>query len=487
MEGPRDRGDVGGMSELRDALRRHFGHPGFRPGQEPLIRAVLQGRDAIGILPTGGGKSILYLLPAAMRPGLTLVVSPLVSLMADQVERARRAGISAEALHQGMPASQRRQALETAAAGGLRVLLLAPERLETRAFQAVLPRLPVRLLAVDEAHCVVHWGFDFRPSYLALAGFGQRLGVPVLAVTATATPRVREEIESVLGLRNPARFVASFDRPNLGWAVVPVADERERWRRLVRLIDASPGPALVYATTRRQVDALRRGLARRGRDAEAYHAGLGAAERARVQERFLGGGCPLVVATNAFGMGVDKPDVRRVIHWAPPGSLEAYYQEAGRAGRDGARAWCVVLHGPGDGRLERRFLDASHPPPRRLQALARRLEGLDPSEGDDLVEQVGRAAQRRWRWPRRRPEDPRGLLRALRRYELLPGGQGGAPDWRTLARGRRRQALARLGAMAGYVGARQCRRTRLLAYFGEERPASGCGACDRCGRMPDDS
>jgi ATP-dependent DNA helicase RecQ len=466
---------------LVEALRRHFGHPGFRPGQEPLIRAVLEGRDAVGILPTGGGKSVLYLLPSAVREGLTLVVSPLVSLMSDQVSRAREAGLPAEALHQGIASDERRRILGRAERGELRVLLLAPERLETSAFRAVLPRLPIRLLAVDEAHCVVHWGFDFRPSYLSLAGLGRHLGVPVLAVTATATPAVRTTLESVLELRDPVRFVASFDRPNLSWAVHAVRDAPERWRRLLNLVRTSPGPALVYAGTRRQVDALRVGLARRGLDAEAYHAGLPAEERERVQERFLGTGCGLVVATNAFGMGVDKPDVRRVIHWAAPGSLEAYYQEAGRAGRDGGPALCVVLRGPGDGDLHRRFLSGAHPPPRVLRRLARRLGRLDPGAPAEVrLEAVERACG-----GGSRGGDPAGLLRALERYELLPTGHGDPPrptsdEWPRVARARRRAARHRIRAMERYVRARTCRRAVLLGYFGEVLDPGACGGCDRC-------
>jgi ATP-dependent DNA helicase RecQ len=466
---------------LLEALRRHFGHPGFRPGQEPLIRAVLAGRDAVGILPTGGGKSVLYLLPSALREGLTLVVSPLVSLMSDQVDRARKAGIPAAALHQGVPADERRRVLATAERGGLRVLLVAPERLENEAFRTVLERLPLRLLAVDEAHCVVHWGFDFRPSYLALAGLGQRLEVPVLAVTATATPAVRRTLENVLRLREPARHVSSFDRANLRWAVVSVRDPAERWRRLQALVRESPGPALVYAGTRRQVEALRSGLARRGVDAEAYHAGLPAMERARVQERFLGGDCRLVVATNAFGMGVDKPDVRRVVHWSAPGSLEAYYQEAGRGGRDGGTAECVILSGAGDGELHRRFLDSAHPPPRVLRRVARRLGSLDPG-----LDEAGRqrAVQEVVGGGAGAPE-PGGLLRALERYRLVPAPEARSemPDerrgWPATARARRRSARARLRAMDRYLRARGCRRRVLLAYFGEDA-AGRCGGCDRC-------
>jgi ATP-dependent DNA helicase RecQ len=465
------------VDPLFAALERHFGYDGFRPGQERLIRAILAGRDALGILPTGGGKSVIYLLPSAMRAGLTLVVSPLVSLMADQVGRAERAGIPAGALHQGVDARERSALMERARRGELRVLLVAPERLEVAAFRDALARLPLRLLAVDEAHCVVHWGFDFRPSYLRLAGLGARLGVPVVAVTATATPPVQRELEALLALRDPVRHVSSFDRANLRWAVLPVRDDAERWSRLERLVRASPGPALVYAGTRRQTEAVRAGLARRGVDAESYHAGLPPGERARVQDRFLGGSCPVVVATNAFGMGVDKPDVRRVVHWSAPGSLEAYYQEAGRT----------------DERLHRSFLDSAHPPPRVLRRLARRLGSLDPARPEaERVAAVERA------WGRGRPPDAAGLLRALERSGLVaappPDGVGegvgdavpsagaAAHAWPRVARQRRRAARERLGAMRAYLRARGCRRAALLAYFGERAATARCGGCDRCAR-----
>ncbi|MEQ9570117.1 MAG: RecQ family ATP-dependent DNA helicase, partial [Longimicrobiales bacterium] len=315
----------------------------------------------------------------------------------------------------------RSRVLRQARDGDLQVLFLAPERLLTPAFAPVLGSGRVARVAVDEAHCLIQWGFDFRPAYLSLAGIGHRLRCPVLAVTATATPRVREAIESVLGLRAPVRVQGSFDRPNLAWRVRRVRGEADRWTALRSALRA-PGAALVYAPTRRSVEAVRDALARRGLAAEAYHAGLAPAERMRVQDRFLEGRVRVVVATNAFGMGVDKADVRQVIHWAPPGSIEAWYQEAGRAGRDGAPARCLVLWRPDDLRLQARL--ASSP--------ARDRDDAEPVRSGP--------EERRWR----------------------------------------RASRMRLRALGRFLRGRGCRRRAALAYLGEPDPPSRCSACDRC-------
>lgn len=407
---------------LREALARHFGYPDFRPGQERLVRATLEGRDTVGLLPTGGGKSVTYLLPAALGRGVTLVVSPLVSLMADQRRRGLEAGLRTAALHAGVPSRERRAIVARAMADELDVLLLAPERLQSPALAPLLGSGRVGRVAVDEAHCLIQWGFDFRPAYLALAGVGRRLECPVMAVTATATPEVRAGIERVLGLRNPVRVRQSFDRPNLEWRVHRVRGDSARWSALVELL-RRPGPALVYAPTRRSVEAVRDALARLGTGAEAYHAGLSDRERTRIQDRFIEGEVRLVVATNAFGMGVDKADVRQVVHWAPPASIEAWYQEAGRAGRDGEPARCTVLWHRDDLRLQRRLASTSD--------AGRDGGGVAP-------------ADERARW----------------------------------ARARRR----RLRAMGRFLRGRRCRRAVVLGYLGEDDPPRRCTACDRCRR-----
>jgi hypothetical protein len=268
-------------------LRERFGYPGFRPGQRELVDAALAGRDAVGILPTGGGKTICYQVPALLLPGLAVVVSPLVSLMEDQLRRARTAGLAAAAFHSGLPAEERARVEAGLLRGTIRLLLLAPERLESRRFRALLPRLDVALLTVDEAHCISMWGHDFRPAYRAIGGLRATLRSPVLALTATATPRVRRDIEEALRMRRPFRYVGSFDRPNLLWAVRSVKSVQEKASLIFRVLWSFPGARLVYASTRKRVESVRSELARRGLRAEAYHAGLPPRERARVQEYFL--------------------------------------------------------------------------------------------------------------------------------------------------------------------------------------------------------
>ena len=485
-------------ADPKDILRRHFGYADFRPGQEDLVRAALSGRDALGVLPTGGGKSVCYQVPALSLGGLCLVLTPLVSLMEDQVRRARAVGLRADFLSAGQSGDQRRRTLGSAAAGGLDVLFVAPERLGTPGFLDAMRGARVGLLAVDEAHCISEWGHDFRPAYREIGRVRGGMPAPVMALTATATPRVRTDIEQSLGLRDPLRVVHSFDRPNLSWAVRSGGSLPSRCRAIHRLLRRVPGLAVVYAPTRGAVEDVRDVLASFGVRAEAYHAGLPAHERCRVQERFMGDGCRVVVATNAFGMGIDKADVRLVAHVALPGTLESYYQEAGRGGRDGAPAWCVAFRGPGDGALAQGFVDRTHPTRRSLVRLhgglrrlagpggdvrldAPRLKGLatPPGGADEVL--AGIAALVR-----------AGAVRILEGSLESPEGTDGYPEGshiiRVGVRSRmdpapalrlRRAALDKLQAVRRYAEARTCRRRAILAYFGEDAPHN-CDACDGC-------
>lgn len=419
-------------------LSSRFGFDAFRPGQRALIDAVLRGEDALGVLPTGGGKSICYQVPAVILGGMTLVISPLVSLMADQVRRAEAAGIPAAALHAALPVSVRRTVEANARSGALRVLLVAPERFDSPSFRAILPELPIRLITLDEAHCISLWGHDFRPAYRRLGTIRDEIDTPVLALTATATPRVRDEIESILRLRNPVRVTLSFDRPNLGWGVLHVPLSTRRTVLHLRLVRTQRGARLIYAATRRRVETIRNALREMGLRAEAYHAGLPQTERARVQSHFLAAPNPVVVATNAFGMGIDRPDVRLVVHDQLSGSLEDYYQEAGRAGRDGKPALCVALRGPEDRTVHHAFLDRTHPPP--------------------------------------------GSIREWVRSVATPGGR--------LRRNRRQAGRAQIKGVDRYADAEGCRRAAILRHFGEDGTATEgraqasfrprCQACDRC-------
>jgi RecQ family ATP-dependent DNA helicase len=329
--------------ELTDALQRHFGHPAFRRGQQQAIEAAVAGRDVLLVMPTGAGKSLCYQLPAMIDDRLAVVVSPLVSLMTDQVESL---GGRAELINAQRDGADNRLALERAIAGEVRMLYVAPERFATPGFVDRLAAAEVGLFVVDEAHCVSQWGHDFRPEYFRLGEVARALGArSVFAATATATPRVAVDVARRLGLREPVRITTGFDRPNLSYDVVPVASARAKRDATLALL-SEPGalPAIVYAGTRKKTDETASWLRRElGRPVPAYHAGMERGERAEAQRSFMAGEAPVVVATNAFGMGVDKADVRTVLHEVVPSSLEAYYQEAGRGGRDGLASRCVLL------------------------------------------------------------------------------------------------------------------------------------------------
>jgi ATP-dependent DNA helicase RecQ len=329
-------------------LRSWFGYQSFRPGQEPMVRAVLSGRDLLAVMPTGSGKSLGFQLPAVMLPGTTLVVSPLISLMKDQVDELNRRGIPSRALHSMLTEVDRRNVLDAARRGRLRLLYVAPERFASGEFLRLLRGVSIARFVVDEAHCVSAWGHDFRTDYRRLrdaaAACRPHAGdrrPPIAAFTATATSEVRDDIVALLGLEKPQVIVTGFDRPNIQLIVTRVQHEDEKHARLPELVKGRR--ALVYAATRRSTEAAAATLQAAGIDACAYHAGLLDSERTRVQDAFAAGTLRVVCATNAFGMGIDRPDVEAVVHFAIPGSVEAYYQEIGRAGRDGRPATATLL------------------------------------------------------------------------------------------------------------------------------------------------
>ena len=365
-------------------LKQYFGHSGFRPGQEPLVDALLSGRDALGVMPTGAGKSVCYQLPALLLPGLTLVISPLISLMKDQVAALAQAGIPAAYINSSLDAEEYREVYRRVRRGDCKLLYVAPERLQAEGFRRLLGELPVSLVAVDEAHCVSQWGQDFRPSYLEIAELVRALPVrpPVGAFTATATAAVRRDIETLLELRDPLRVTTGFDRPNLFFEVVRPRD-KDLW--LSRFLAERPEQSgIVYCVTRKAVDAVTAALLAQGVPAARYHAGMEDGERRRSQEGFVYDQARVMVATNAFGMGIDKSNVSFVVHYNMPKDLESYYQEAGRAGRDGAPAECILLFSPGDVQTAKYLISApqgGEEQETRREVLRRDMERLEQMVG----------------------------------------------------------------------------------------------------------
>ncbi|HEX8104658.1 MAG TPA: RecQ family ATP-dependent DNA helicase [Solirubrobacteraceae bacterium] len=478
---------------IERVAREAFGYEALRPGQLEAIEAVVGGRDTLAVMSTGSGKSAIYQIAGLLIEGATVVVSPLIALQRDQVdalqERQRsRTGTArdfgAAQLNSTVGRAEREEALAELAEDALEFLFLAPEQL---ANQDVLDELAVAqpsLLVVDEAHCISEWGHDFRPDYLRLGAAAEALGRPtILALTATAAPPVRGEIVERLGLRDPALIVRNFDRPNIHLAVERFYEEHHHRRALLDAVAAAPPPGIVYTATRKDAEALAEELAERGVRAAAYHGGLRAKLRDEVQEGFMHGRVDCVVATTAFGMGVDKADVRWVFHAAPADSLDSFYQELGRAGRDGEPASSVLFYRPEHLGLRRFFAGSGQVDADVLERVAIVVEAADgPVEPTDLQEETD-LSQSKLTTAVSRLEDAGAI-------EVLPSGEvaeaPGAPDREEavaealeIEDHRRTFDRSRVEMMRGYAETTECRRTVLLAYFGEpyEPP---CGNCDNC-------
>lgn len=462
--------------QAREALREVFGFDAFRPGQAEVVAAAEAGRDVLLVAPTGAGKSIGYWVPGVAASTLTLVVSPLIALMNDQVQRLRSLGIPAAALHSQAERPAAEVALDAAAADRLRFLYVTPERFAVAGFAAALARLRVGRLVVDEAHCISSWGHDFRPDYRTLRQAAELCGRPPIgAFTATATPRVRADIVASLGMRDPEVRVSGFVRPELHLAVQRCRGVAEKRAALVAALGDGPGRAIVYCGRVRGTVEMAEMLRSSGLRAQAYSGDLDAEQRHRVHDGFIRGDVDVVVATSAFGMGIDLPDIRAVVHLDIPGSIEQYYQEVGRAGRDGRPARCTLLYSPADRDLQEFFIAQAYPE-------------------RDTVRAVYRAMLRAGRWgqewaqavPGVEPAAARAAVELLRRAGVL--GEGGE-----VARLRaspvdfeeqallRDNAVARLNQVMDYARSQACRHARIADYFGEEGTARTCASCDNCG------
>ena len=410
------------LQNARDLLKSAFGYEAFRPGQEAAVSAILSGRDTVVVLPTGGGKSLCFQVPALLMPGLTVVVSPLISLMKDQVDALTARGLPAAFINSTLSSGQVSDRLARVERGEIKLLYVAPERFDYGKTAERLRKVGVSLLAIDEAHCISQWGHDFRPSYLRVKKVHEELGSPTtIALTATATPEVRRDISRELALRDPETIITGFDRPNLHYFVIPVKNDAEKEKRLVEILKKHEGLAVIYASTRKAVDHLTTVLERARIPAAGYHAGLDDARRHEVQNAFMSERIRAIVATNAFGMGIDKPNVRLVIHYAMPGTLEAYYQEAGRAGRDGQHSDVFLLHAFPDRFTHEFFIKGSYPERAAVEQIYEALKKLSDKQGfvgappEDLIRLVKAKVNTR---------EIEGALRILERSGAVASSNG---------------------------------------------------------------
>ena len=477
-----------------DVLEKYFGFREFLDAQEEVITAIAGGADALVVMPTGGGKSLCYQLPALLLEGTTIVVSPLIALMKDQVDALQRRGISATLINSTLTPSEQQERIRALARGEFKLVYIAPERFRSRSFLEALGQSTIALFAVDEAHCMSMWGHDFRPDYFRLGQVLETLGRPqVAAFTATATPEVRRDILTHLALREPREFVAGFARPNLKLLITHVANEAEKYARLNAVISEHK-TGIVYCSTRKRVEAVAETLRLANISSILYHGGMNDEEREKAQNEFMQGRRDIVVATNAFGMGIDRADIRFVVHFDVPGSVEAYYQEAGRAGRDGEAATCELLFNHADTRVQEFFIEGSNPP---LEFIAQTYEMLrrEVNSKNELQISIKEMALRlgdersdmmissslhvldregyidRFDIPGKRVRGTRVLQPEVRGHQLKLDA--------AKLREKERRDRAKLKMMIDFAYARECRQQAILRYFGEPDPAR-CGNCDIC-------
>jgi len=497
---------VHSIAEALTSLREHFGFDEFRDGQIEVIGTILEGKDAVVVMPTGSGKSLCYQLPAMMLGGATLVVSPLIALMKDQVDALRSRGLPATFINSSITEREQWERIEGLRRGEFKLVYVAPERFRSSRFIAALKSITISLFAVDEAHCISTWGHDFRPDYLRLKSVIESLGNPqTLALTATATPYVRSDMIQQLGLKQPPTFVTGFDRPNLSIDVVHTEKVREKIARIRRLAKTNAGSGIIYASTRKAVEQVARELQEQGLSVTGYHAGMSDSVRVRAQDDFMAGRIQMIVATNAFGMGIDKADIRFVAHYQLPGSIEAYYQEIGRAGRDGLPSSCVLLFNYADKSTHDFFIEGSYPSAaiikdvyralvttglKRIELSASEIAKLSGERNEMAVQSAlylleraghierGQIFRQHTSEQRSSPVNSARPIRGVVMLDSVPATQLRVNQNDVTRRATLEERKLREMIEFCYTG--DCYRAHILDYFGDRHHARRCGTCGNC-------